>query len=277
MTQDPLAPRDARTIEDFGTQWTRYQEFDGYLGSRDLLADTIAPFLTPDAIRGCAVADIGSGQGRVVRSLLDAGAAHVIAVEPSAAFDVLKRNTADAADRIAYLHAPGHLIPPSGDRDFVFAFGVLHHIVDPVPVLRAARAALKPGGRFVGWVYGAENNSVYLALAAPARAVTQRLPPAALAALTWAIDPFLFGYMHACRVAPLPMRRYMLSVLMKLPARHRRRTIYDQLNPAHAKYYRREEVLAMMQAAGYVDVQLHWRHQYSWSFTGQRARNEGGA
>lgn len=71
-----------RTIEDFGRQWTVFNKTEGYGASVDLLADYIAPVEVGER-RGRKVADIGAGNGRFVFALLEAGAAEVIAVEPS--------------------------------------------------------------------------------------------------------------------------------------------------------------------------------------------------
>ena len=73
----------SRTIDDFGDQWTRYANNDGYYGSSDILVDVFGPLLPPEALKGKKVLEIGSGTGRIVHMLLAAGAAHVTAVEPS--------------------------------------------------------------------------------------------------------------------------------------------------------------------------------------------------
>ena len=65
-----------RTIDDFGEQWTRYRDNDGYYASTRLLGDITEPLLPVSEIRGMRVADIGSGTGRIVNMLLDAGAQH---------------------------------------------------------------------------------------------------------------------------------------------------------------------------------------------------------
>jgi len=260
----------AATIRDYGEQWTRYPAAEGYLHSAEAFADVLAPLLDPGDVRGTRVADLGSGTGRVVNLLLDAGAAHVIAVEPSAAFEVLRRNTAARADRVSYLQGPGESLPPGGDLDYVFALGVLHHIPDPVPVVRAARAALRPGGRFVAWLYAREGNGVYLALARPARVVTRRLPHPLLAGLVRMVEPFLFMYMTASLRWPLPAHAYMRDVLSRLTPAERRLTLYDQLNPAYAKYYTRPEALELMTSGGLANVRIHHQHGYSWLIVAER-------
>ena len=265
MTPSDESPR---TIDDFGEQWLRYRDNAGYYGSLALFRDMFEPLLQPEQLRGRRVADLGSGTGRIVGMLLEAGAAHVLAVEPSRAFEVLSANLAGEHGRVSLLHAPGDALPPSGDLDFVFAYGVLHHVEDPLPIAQAALAALKPGGRFAVWLYGREGNELYLALVRPLRALTVRLPHAALAALVRLLDALTVVYIATCRVLPMPMRAFMLGVMAKLPPDKRRLNIYDQLNPGYAKYYTREECLELMRRAGFGDVRLHHRRGYSWTVLG---------
>lgn len=260
----------SRTVRDFGEQWTRYGNADGYLGSPELLRDSLEPLLRLTEIRGLRVAEIGSGAGRVVGQLVEAGAASVLALEPSAAFDVLVKNTARFGPAVRCLRALGSGLPASGDLDLVVSLGVLHHIPDPLPVAAAALGALRPGGRFLAWLYGKEGNETYLALASPLRALTTRLPHAVLVALVWTLYPLLRLYMGLCRLAPLPLRRYVENVLRRLSPRQLRLTIYDQLNPRYAKYYTRDEAVRLFTQAGFADVQASHRHGYSWLLIGTR-------
>src|SRR5262249_61330887 len=127
---------------------------------------------------------MGSGTGRIAAILRSAGVAHLVAVEPSAAFDVLRENLAGQRDRVTLLRLTGDAVPAAGDLDYVFSIGVLHHIPDPAPVVRAAYAALRPGGKIAIWLYGKEGNRLYLSLVQPLRLLTRRLPHGLLAALT---------------------------------------------------------------------------------------------
>ncbi|WP_262048700.1 class I SAM-dependent methyltransferase [Bradyrhizobium sp. Bra78] len=259
-----------QTIDDFGEQWTAFRDNPGYYGSAELLADLFGPLLTLDDVKGARVADIGSGTGRIVNMLLDAGADRVVAVEPSAAFEVLKTNTVARADRIDYLHVPGDQLPSRLDLDYVVSMGVLHHIPAPSPVVRAAFGALRPGGRCIVWLYGFEGNETYLSIAIPLRKVTVRMPHGMLVALSHLLEFALTTYIGLCRILPLPMRNYMRSVLAKFPRSVRRLTIYDQLNPSYAKYYTRDEAQALLSDAGFAGVELYHRHGYSWTVSGTR-------
>lgn len=259
-----------QTIEDFGQQWTKYTSNDGFYGSLELFQDMISPLLTIDEIKGARVAEIGSGTGRIVEMLLAAGVSHVAAIEPSDAFYVLRENLRSKQDRVSFHHTAGDQLPDCGGLDYVFSIGVLHHIPNPVPTVKAAYHSLKPGGRFVIWLYGREGNRLYLAIFNLIRHVTKHLPHAMLAALVWLIYWPLSLYIQVSKYVPLPLRRYMTEVIGKMSPEKRRLVIYDQLNPAYAKYYTREESQRLLFDAGFIDVKLHHRHGYSWTVIGKR-------
>ena len=264
-----------RTISDFGVQWTHFQDADGFFGSAALLTDTFGPLLTSADLAGRRVADIGAGAGRFTNVFLDAGAAHVVAVEPSDAIVVMKQNTAARAAQITYLNVRGDALPAGLDLDAAFSIGVLHHIPDPVPVLVAAREALRPGGNFFGWLYGREGNWLYLALLAPLRLASALLSHRMLLALSWLLYWPLRAYIALARPVTLPLGDYVVRVLGPLTPEKVRLVIYDQLNPAYAKYYRRDEVYDLFERAGFVDIQLYHRHGYSWAVRARRPGAEG--
>jgi len=259
-----------RTIEDFGEQWVKYQDNDGYYGSSALFRDIFGPLLNEGEIAGARVADVGSGTGRFVNVLLAAGARHVLAVEPSGAFEVLRNNTVTSQDRITYLNAPGDCLPATGDLDFVFSIGVVHHIPDPMPVIGAAWGALRRGGKCAVWLYGREGNAAYVTLAKALRAVTRRLPHAALALFVWTLYGPVTAYMMASRYLRIPLAGYMRSVFARLTPEKRRLVLYDQLNPTFAKYYTRDEAHELLAQVGFRDVRLYHRHGYSWSVIGTK-------
>jgi SAM-dependent methyltransferase len=261
---------DTRTIADFGAQWTRYRDSPGYYGSTELLRDVLEPLVGLEAVRGARVGEVGSGTGRIVHMLLECGAAHVVAVEPSEAMDVLRESTREHADRISYVHGPGTELPADLTLDLIMSIGVLHHVVDPDPIVRRMHEALRPGGRAFVWLYGREGNELYLSVVLPLRRITRNLPDPVLAALCHGLNVMLSLYLLWCRVLPAPMRGYMLGHVRKLDRRTRFLTIFDQLNPRYARYYRREEALDLLRRSGFRDVRSHHRHGYSWSVVGTK-------
>jgi SAM-dependent methyltransferase len=258
-----------QTIKDFGEQWLKYTDNEGYYGSLELFEDILSPFLRPNEIKGCKVAEIGSGTGRIANMVLAAGVRHVIAVEPSDAFKVLIRNIVDP-ERVTCLKITGDQLPPYGDLDYIFSIGVLHHVRDPGPVVRAAFRALRPGGRFLVWLYGKEGNSLYLLLLKPLRIITKHLPHFILATLVEIIYWPVAFYVKLCRRFPLPLRGYMLWVFERFSPGKRRLALYDQLNPSYAKYYSQKEAKGLLGGMGFANVLVHHRHGYSWTVIGTK-------
>lgn len=259
-----------RTIRDFGDQWSYDGDNEGYYGSVELLADLLGPLVPVEDLAGIRAADIGSGTGRIVRMLLDAGAAHVIAIEPSKGVELLRRNLAEFADRVEIIHDTGDALPAGENLDFVFSIGVVQFIPDPLPVLRAAWNAVRPGGRLVLWVYSSEGNSSYLVFAGALRSLTKRLPHFALAALCSVLNALLDLYILACRLAPLPLHEYVRTTLAKFPRSKRKLVIYDQLNPSYVKWYTRAEIENLVRQAGFEEPQLYHRHGYSWTVLAEK-------
>jgi len=258
-----------QTIKDFGEQWLKWRDNEGYYGSVELFEDILSPFLKPDEIRSCNVAEIGSGTGRIINMLLAAGARHVIAIEPSDAFEVLRCNVADH-ERVTFLKITGDQLPPYGDLDYIFSIGVLHHVRDPSPLVGAAFRALRPGGRFLVWLYGREGNRLYLSVLNCLRTLTKRLPHSFLAALVEIVYWPSVVYSGLCHRFPLPMQGYLLSVFQKMSPAKRKLIIHDQLNPSYAKYYTRNEAEGLLASMGFADVLVHHRHGYSWTVIGRK-------
>lgn len=260
---------DTRTIKDFGDQWTRFQQHSGWSASLDFLQDLFGNLLSVEELNKKSVADIGAGQGRVAKLLLEAGARQVTAIEPSEAYEVMKRNL-DGESKVKLVQDVGEAIGNFEDLDFVFSFGVLHHIKDPQPVVSAAHQALKPGGRIVIWLYGHEGNELYLRTFGFLRGITKRMPDWALSLLSSILNVALDTYIFLCKFIPLPMHEYATKHLAKLDRQIRKITIFDQLNPAYAKYYRKEEAIKLLSDSGFNDINIWHRHNYSWTVVGTK-------
>jgi len=254
-----------QTIEDFGNQWQIHGQVDpDHWSSTAMFRDHFGDLFDAQEIAGQTVAEVGSGSGRIINMICSFGPRKCYAIEPSAGFEVLKANTARHAGVIEYLNTTGDRFELS-DLDLVFSLGVIHHIKDPLDVVRNIHRSLRDGGRFLIWVYGHEGNAAYLFFYNLVAGITKRMPDSWLdwfsALLNYAIEPYIW----LCRVLPLPLRGYLVNVFGKCGWQKRKYIIFDQLNPAYAKYYRREELKALLKAAGFDRVELYHRHGYSWT------------
>lgn len=272
MPQDNVPTLSQKTIDDFGEQWTRFTNNDGFYGSKALFEDICGPLLRAEAVRELSVAEIGSGTGRIVRMLLECGAGHVIALEPSQAFEVLRRNLAGFGGRVECLHATGDRLPVDRALDLVLSIGVLHHIPDPTSSVRAAYNALRPGGQLLVWLYGREGNGAYLALMRPLRAITTRLPHSAVLALARFLVAASEPYVWLATRLPLPLGGYFANVFGRMARDKKVLIVYDQMRPAYARYYSGTEAVELLATAGFEDVRTYHRHGYSWTVVGTRPR-----
>lgn len=120
------------------------------------------------------------------------------------------------------------------------------------------------------WLYGYEGNASYLMWVEPLRKITIKLPHWALVAvsqfLLWMTDI----YALLCRVLPLPLQDYVLNTYLRFTRERRRLVIYDQLNPAYAKYYTRDEAERLLSDSGFTNVQLRHYRGYSWTAIGTK-------
>ena len=251
------------TIGDFGRQWENYTENTGYYASTDALISLFGPLLNAKDICGKRVADVGAGTGRYCRMLSELGAAEILAVEPSSAYDILLKNTA-LCHGIRYLQATADRIPPDG-FDMIFCIGVLQFIADPAPALQSMGRALHPDGKLFLWVYGEENNRLYLTLVRPLRNITARLPHFLLDILAGLLVFPADLYAALCRRLRLPMAEYVNRYFSKLDFYSRKLVVYDQLNPKYARYYRQEELKHLLEQCGFFDIRMHHHLGYSWS------------
>jgi hypothetical protein len=117
------------------------------------------------------------------------------------------------------------------------------------------------------WLYGRENNGLYLAFLRLLRLITVPLPDAGLDRVSAAMVPMVRAYSRISRSLPLPLKDYMRTFIDRVDDYTVKHVIYDQLDPHYAKYYRRREAIGLVERAGFKDVRLYHRQRYSWTVT----------
>jgi SAM-dependent methyltransferase len=191
------------------------------------------------------------------------------------AVDVDDRSLANAARNLAdhptlrVERCSAYDLPFEDEFDIVFSIGVIHHLEFPERALARMVRAAKPGGRVLIWVYGRENNGWLLPLLNPLRkTVFSRLPVSVThhlsmypAALLWL----------ALRLGLRPNAYFRL--IAGFGFAHLRSIVFDQMLPHIAHYWRREEVEALMTAAGLSEVRLEWVNEMSWAAVGTKSRS----
>ena len=268
-----MSALDEKTIQDFDAQWTRYDDNDGWYASLGLFSDIISPLMSTSDLKGKSVVDIGSGTGRIVGMLLESGASHVHAIEPAnGAFEKLKKNVAamKRGGDVTPLNKRGDQWAIDESVDYVISIGVIEFISEPDETVKRCYDALTSGGEIFLWLCSYEGNELYLKFVQPLRKLTTLLPHLFLVSIVRILYWTLCLYRLVGKLIPLPLMRYLNVVWWPMTAKKRRLVIYDQLNPTYLKYYKKHEALALLEMAGFQDIEIHHRHGYSWSVKGKK-------
>ena len=149
---------DAKTVEGFGDEWSRFDQtgmsdedtkrlFEGYF--------SVFPWgVLPKNAVGF---DLGCGSGRWAKLVAPrVGKLHCI--DPSVAIEVARKNLCTLAN--CEFHQAGVDDIPVSDQsmDFGYSLGVLHHIPDTLAALVTCVSKLKPGAPFLLYLYYAFDN-----------------------------------------------------------------------------------------------------------------------
>ncbi len=259
-----------KTIKDFNNQWKLQGELNSdYWASDDVLIDQFDNIFSIEDINDKIVADIGAGTGRVVKTFLKYKPKKIFAVEPS---DVgIAKITRDFQqnENLKIIQSDGLNFKTQQECDYIFSLGVIHHIKQPTDVLANIRNNLKKNGKIIIWVYGYENNLLYISFYKLFSKITKYLPDRFLYLVSNFLNLLLQPYIFLCKFLNLPLKGYLLKVFNKFGWAKRNDVIFDQLNPEYAKYYKKEEILQELTDAGFSNLIISHRHNYSWTVVGE--------
>jgi SAM-dependent methyltransferase len=158
-----LTDAQAQTSDAFGFKWKKRDTFDSPASLARMRAWLIerygdvaqARWLQPDGGRPLVV-DAGCGAGMSAIELLGAAIPGVryLGVDVSAAVDVARQRFAERGLPGAFLQCDLAGLPlPAGSADVIFSEGVLHHTDSTERSFLSLARLLKPGGRFLLYVY----------------------------------------------------------------------------------------------------------------------------
>ena len=251
------------SYKEFGQQFLTDSNIDDYWGSKEMLKDIVAPF-SLSAIKNKVVMEVGVGSGRIINNLVKFLPKKVIAVEPSQAIKVAKKNNELNKKKIEFLNLKAEDLNICKKVDYAFSLGVIHHIPKYKKACKAIYNSLKSNGQFIVWVYGYEGNELYLLIFNNIRRITRILPDSFLRVFCTFLNIVCSFYIFLCKFIKLPMQGYMLKVFGKCSFEKRNYIIFDQLNPSFSKYFKREELVNLLKETGFKDINIKHRHGYSW-------------
>ena len=257
-----LSQKGKETVEEFGDQFNVYNNIEGYWGSVEMLKDIVYPF-DLNEIKDKKICEIGSGSGRIIKKLNSFKPRKILAVVPSSAIEVAKFNNKDTS--IEFLNIRGQNLSFKEEFDYIFSLGVIHHIPEYEIVCKKIYNSLKFNGKFIIWVYGYENNEIYLKIFNNLRRVTRIIPDFLLRFLCKILNVSAILYIFLCRLFNLPLKEYFIKIFSKCSFKKREEIIFDQLNPSFSKYFKKEELESLLINSGFSKIKINHRHNYSWT------------
>lgn len=233
----------------FGFEWDKYAEINPQYELQ--FKNWVSP-LGPADFNDKVVLDAGCGMGRNSYWTLKWGA------QKLTAFDYDKRTVAAAKKNLEQFSNAEVLFESIYDInwqnqfDIAMSIGVIHHLEDPQQALTNMVRALKPGGTLLLWVYSHEGNEWIPKYVDPIRKnITSRLPVSIVYWLAyfcsiplWLVIKIFYG--------PTPY----LHQLSKFKFWHVHSIVFDQLIPTVANYWKKEEVVHLLEQLPVNDIRI---------------------
>ncbi len=220
----------------FGYAWERYEgvipetrgQLERWLGSTGLLS-----------FKNKRVLDVGCGMGRNPYWYLEAGAAHVTAIDfddrsLAAARNNLERFPNARVDKLSVYD-----LDPAvhGRFDRVTCIGVLHHLAEPERALAAMWKCVAPGGDLVLWCYAKPGNRLMIPIIQTLRFIGSRAPLSlthraaqGIAAATWPV------------FRTFPFRTDYYRSLKNLSYKNYQAIVLDQILPRISHYWTQKDM-----------------------------------
>ncbi|MFT6398681.1 MAG: SAM-dependent methyltransferase [Bradymonadia bacterium] len=261
MTDSPPSDQHSGSTERFGYSWSNYNTI---LPDHEEQFRKWTSLLEQSWWKGKTFVDVGCGIGRNSYWPSTYGASGVAVDLDPDTLDVARRNLADVD--VDVQQGSAYELEGLEGFDVVFSLGVIHHLERPLDALRAMFRATKPGGKVLIWVYGYEGNEWIVNGFDPVRKVVFSKLPIGMTHIL-SVPPTLA--LWAALRAGFTRNDYMRS-LRKYSFDQLRVIVFDQMLPRVANYWRHDEVIQLLEAAGLENVEIEQVNEMSWCAMGTR-------
>lgn len=257
---------DDTTVQSFGDEWSRHRQND--LDQDELQELFRAYFHIVDwkTLPADAVAfDMGVGAGRWAR-LVAPKVNHLHVVDAAEKALVVAMENCATQDNVTFHHATTDTVDLAPESfDFGYSLGVLHHIPDTSKALKDCVKLLKPGGKFLVYLYYRFDNRPFWfrmiwQMSDILRHAVFRLPPTLKSVVTdiiaalvyWPVSRFAWLVEKlGLAVDVLPLSYYRRSSFATLRTDSR-----DRFGTPLEQRFTRAEMDSMMQEAGLSDIRF---------------------
>lgn len=229
--------------ERFGFEWNKYNSLDAeyYEQYKNQFLNWVAP-LTPEYFKNKSILDAGCGMGRNSYWCLQWGCAALTAFDKDSRSVRAAKNNLAEFNNCEVKEADIYNLPWENKFDFAMSIGVIHHLAKPKRALAEIKKTLKPQGEILIWVYGIEGFGSFVKILNPIRKhITSKLPLPLLHGLTYLASIPLYFYLKIFK----PKKEY-LKQISRFSFRHLHSIIFDQLLPAIANYYSKEQAMDLL-------------------------------
>lgn len=213
--------------------------------------------MTPDQAKGCRLLDAGCGNGTLSAHLAIEGF-EVVALDYSESvyrayqYKLFEgRVTNEVLDRLDYVQGDVQHPPfEPGSFDLIYSDGVLHHTPDTKTSFMALAPLVKPGGRFLVWLYRSDTKPLYEAkmkLVKLVRHLTKNLSYR---------NKMLLCYVGAVLILLSVRVGYLFGYKKRrlIPIRLKATNLFDTISPQFNYEHTPAEVIAWFEEAGYTDI-----------------------
>jgi SAM-dependent methyltransferase len=267
-------------VSAFGQEWQRFDQVELSDKERLEIGERYFCLLPLESLsRSMKVMDVGCGSGRWA-VLVAPRVGELYCVDPAEmAVRVAQQNLSDFRNVIFHVASVDDLPVPDNSLDLVYSLGVLHHVPDTASAIKRCVAKVKPGGRFLVYLYYRFDN----------RLLWFRLVWRVTDMIRWGISrmPFrikkvvtdviaLSVYLPLARLARLLEGRgrsvssVPLSIYRDSSFYTMRTDALDRFGTRLEQRFTKAEIQQMMTGAGLIDIRFSEREPY-WCAVGLKA------
>ena len=269
-----------KVIDGFGHEWSVFNYFSDKSES-ELNKQFDAYFnivnLSEYNFEGSTAADFGAGSGRWSYRLIDFFSKIYVLEPSSGAVKILEAKFGRNSKFVILQQTVDSNDIPNESLDFAFSLGVLHHIPDTKSALKQISEKLKPGGRFLCYLYYKLDDKPFhykfiFKISNLLRFIIARLPFALKRALTFIIAVFV--YLPLSRISKL-LHKFGFAV-SNLPLHHYADLTFemmandslDRFGTRLEQRFNKNEIIEMLRSANFdLDSLIFSEQEPFWTFT----------